>query len=117
MESKGNSGIVAKAGAWYTICNFMFRGMAFITTPIFTRLMSKEELGSFSNFSSWITILTVLTSFDLAQSIIRSKLEHEDDMDCYISSLMTFSNIATISVYIIVCIFNSTWMNGISIFR
>lgn len=101
-----NANYVAKAGTWYTICNFMFRGMAFITTPIFTRLMSKGELGSFNNFSSWISILTVLTSFDLAQSVIRSKLEHEHDMDRYISSLMVLTNIVTIIAYTIVCIFS-----------
>ena len=48
-----DSSVVAKAGLWYTVCNFMFRGMAFITTPIFTRLMSKTEGGEFSTFSSW----------------------------------------------------------------
>lgn len=113
-ESKktgASSQTVAKAGIWYTVCNFMFRGMAFITTPIFTRLLSKSELGTFSNFSSWITILTVLTSFDLAQSIIRSKLEHEDDIDSYIWSILSFSSIWTIVVYIVVCLFPNFFMN------
>lgn len=104
-EVNNNSSIVAKAGLWYTICNFLFRGMAFITTPIFTRLLSKDELGTFSNFSSWISILTVVTSFDLAQSVIRSKLEHEDDMDSYMWSILAFSTIWTVVVYFIVCLF------------
>lgn len=94
-----NSGVVAKAGLWYTICNFMFRGMAFITTPIFARLMSKTELGGFSNFSSWAAIITVVTSFDLSQSIIRSKLEHEKDIDSYVWSILSFSTIWTLLVY------------------
>lgn len=93
------SGVVAKAGIWYTVCNFAFKAMAFITTPIFSRLMSKNELGSFSNFSSWIAILMVVTSFDLAQSIIRSRLEHEDDMDSYIWSILSFSTLWTLLVY------------------
>ena len=99
-----DASVVAKAGLWYTVCNFMFRGMAFITTPIFTRLMSKNELGGFSNFSSWASILLVLTSFDLAQSVIRSKLEHEDDMDSYIWSILCFSTIWTLIVYAVVCL-------------
>ena len=81
MDTVKSSSIVAKAGVWYTICNFLFRGMGFITTPIFVRLMSKEDVGSFSNLTSWLSILVVLTSFDFAQSVIRSKLEHKDDMD------------------------------------
>lgn len=103
--------IVAKAGIWYTVCNFLFRGMAFITTPIFTRLLTKAELGTFSNFSSWITILTVLTSFDLASSIIRSKLEHKDDIDCYIWSILSFSSIWTILIYLVVCLFPEFFVN------
>ena len=100
-----DSSVVAKAGLWYTVCNFMFRGMAFITTPIFTRLMSKTEVGEFSNFSSWASILLIITSFDLAQSVIRSKLEHEDDMDSYIWSILCFSTIWTMIVYLVVCLF------------
>ena len=72
--------VAVKAGLWYTICNFLFKGMAFLSTPIFSRLMSKEELGGFSNFSSWVSILFVVTSMDLSQSIIRSKLELEEDI-------------------------------------
>lgn len=104
-KSTKSSGVVAKAGLWYTICNFLFRGMAFLTTPIFARLMTKTELGSFSNFSSWAAILTVVTSFDLAQSIIRSKLEHEKDMDCYIWSILAFSTIWTLLLYGLVLLF------------
>ena len=108
--SKGHSSsVVAKAGIWYAICNFLFRGLAFITTPIFARLMSKAELGSFSNFSSWAVILSVITSFDLAQSIIRSKLEHEDDMDSYVWSILSFSTIWTLLLYGIVLLSPETF--------
>lgn len=94
-----------KAGLWYTVCNFLFKGMAFITTPIFTRLLSKGEVGSFSNMTSWISILLVVTSMDLAQSVIRSKLEHEDDIDCYTFSCLALTSLVTIACYGIVCLF------------
>lgn len=103
-KTEYNSGVIAKAGLWYTVCNFLFRGMAFITTPIFARLMSKAELGSFSNFSSWAAILGIITSFDLAQSIIRSKLDHEKDMNSYVWSILSFSTLWTLIVYGIVLI-------------
>lgn len=110
-SSNQKSIIVAKAGLWYTVCNFLFRGMGFLTTPIFTRLLSKAELGSFSNFSSWVSILMVVTSFDLAQSIIRSKLEHEDDIDSYVWSILSFSSIWTLLAYGIVCLFPEFFSN------
>ena len=111
-ENKGKSGnIVAKAGIWYTICNFIFRGMAFITTPIFTRLLTKSEVGSFSNMTSWISILSVLTALDLHSSIIRSKLEHEDDIDSYIWSILSMTTFVTIILYIIVFVFQGFFIN------
>lgn len=100
-----SSAVVAKAGLWFTVCNVLFRGLAFITTPIFARLLTKAELGSFSNMASWASIIGVLTSFDLAQSIIRSKLEHEDDIDSYIWSILSFSTLWTLLCYGVVCLF------------
>lgn len=111
-ENKGKSGkIVAKAGIWYTICNFIFRGMAFITTPIFTRLLTKSEVGSFSNMSSWISIFTVLTALDLHSSIIRSKLEHEEDLDSYIWSILSMTTFVTIILYAVIFTFQGFFIN------
>ena len=114
-NSKGKVSVVAKAGVLYTICEFLFRGMAFITTPIFARLMTKQELGAFSNFSSWALILTVVTSFDFAQSIIRSKLDHEKDIDSYIWSIMAFSTIWTLIVYGVFLLIPSAFSRLLSI--
>ena len=32
-----------KAGAWYTVSSFLIRGIGFITTPVFARLLTKAE--------------------------------------------------------------------------
>ena len=97
--------IVAKAGLWYTVCTFVFKALAFITTPFFARYMTKAELGGFSDFASVVSILIVITSLDLSQSIIRSKAEHELDMDSYIWSILSFSTIWTLIVYAVVLSF------------
>ena len=36
-----------KAGFWYTFSNFLIKGIAFLTMPIFTRIMSKYDIGVF----------------------------------------------------------------------
>ena len=100
-----NPTVVAKAGLWYTICTFIFKAMAFLTTPFFARYMSKAELGGFTDFSSVASILIVITSFDLSQSIIRSKSEHEKDMDSYIWSILSLSTIWTLIVYAVLLLF------------
>lgn len=92
---KPGSDIVVKAGLWYTVCNFLFRGVTFLVTPVFARLLTKAEIGSFDNLASWVGILTVVTAFDLQTSIIRSKLEFLDDLDSYISSILALTSVAT----------------------
>lgn len=105
-KTKKSSGVVLKAGIWYTVSNFIFRGMAFITTPVFTRLLTKGEYGDFSNFASWMAILVIITSCDLQTSIIRSKLEFEDDIDSYIFSMLGLTTIITAFFYVIFLVFD-----------
>lgn len=105
-ETNTQSSVVLKAGMWYTISNFLFKGMAFIVTPIFVRLLSKAEFGDFSNFASWMSLLVIITSCDLQTSIIRSKLEFEDDIDKYISSLLALSTLITGVFYTIFLVFD-----------
>ena len=110
---KKSSGVVLKAGIWYTVSNFVFRGMAFITTPVFTRLLTKGEYGDFSNFASWMSILVIITSCDLQTSIIRSKLEFEDDIDSYIFSMLGLTTLITAFFYVVFLVFDDFIFNSI----
>ena len=73
--------------------------------------MSKEELGGFTDFASVLSILIVLTSFDLSQAIIRSKAEHEEDIDSFIWSILSLSTIWTLFVYAVFLIFPTFFGN------
>lgn len=109
MESsvkREKSSVVLKAGIWYTVSNFFFRGMAFITTPVFARLLTKADYGDFTNFASWMVILAIITSCDLQTSIIRSKLEFEDDLESYIFSMLALTTIITLFFYALFYIFD-----------
>lgn len=93
-----------KAGVWYTISNFIIRGMSFLTTPIFTRLLSQEEYGQFSNFSSWMALLTIITTLELYVSVNRAKFDFEDDLDGYLSSVAVCGTLFTGICYLIVIV-------------
>ena len=110
-----SAGIVLKSGLWYTIGNFAFRAVAFVTTPIFTRLMSKAEYGEFNNITSWLAVLFILTSCDLYTSIIRAKLDYEDDLERYSFSMLTLGSIITVILFAITMLFRNTlaWLMGI----
>ena len=99
-----------KAGIWYTIGNFINRGIAFVSTPIFTRLLSKEDYGEFSNFTAWATLLGVVTSIDLYASISRAYYDYEDDFDTYMSTISWLSVVFSAFCYLAALLFRKPVM-------
>lgn len=102
---------VVKSGIWYTLSNFLFRAVAFFTTPIFARLLSKNEFGEFNNVISWVAILFIFTSCDLYTSIVRAKLDFEDDLDSYAFSVLTLGSIITLVIFFFTFLFKDTIFN------
>lgn len=100
-----------KAGMWYTASNIINKGIAYISTPIFTRIMTKQEFGDFSNFVSWGTLLLIITSLDLYSSINRAYFDFKEDMDEYMSSVSAVSIFFTTICYCIVFIFKDAFIN------
>lgn len=92
----------AKIALWYTLSNVFAKGIAMLSTPIFTRLLTKSEYGFFSNFTSWESIIVILVTLDFTASIARAKYDFDDRMEEYISSVLLFSNIVTILAYAII---------------
>ena len=105
-------GIVAlKSGIWYTLANFFSKGIVFISMPVFTRLLSKSEVGDYSNFVSWLTILSSIITLDLFTSVILAKYDFKDKFQDYISSILVLGSLFTITVYIISVLFEEPIKN------
>lgn len=101
LENETNTS-TAKIAVWYVIANIFAKGMAMISTPIFTRLMSESEYGQFSTFTSWEGIITILVTLDLVSSIARAKYDFDGRMNEYISSILLCSNMVTLGAYLVV---------------
>ncbi len=97
--------IIIKSGLWYTVSNFFLRGIVFITTPIFTRLLSQEEFGSFSNYSSWMSILIIIVTLSLESTLISARFEFEKRLDSYIKSILALGTLSTFVWFILVNVF------------
>ena len=57
--------IPVKASLWYTICNVINKSIALLSTPIFTRILTEEQYGTFTIFQSWFSILIIFTSLNV----------------------------------------------------
>lgn len=88
-----------KAGIWYTACNFLVRAIGFITTPIFTRVLSLSDVGNFSNMMSWVNLLAIVTTFDLYSSLTLARFDFKKEFKEYISSILVLSSCITIVFY------------------
>ena len=91
-----------KVAFWYLIGDILVKGITVIMTPIFTRLLTKEEYGNFSNFTSWESILLIFVTLDLSTSIIRAKYDFNDKMSEYISSITAISTLMTLLLYAVI---------------
>ena len=77
-----------KTSVWFTICNFLQRGMSIITVPIFTRILTTDEYGICNIYFAWFDMLVIFTSLKLPfEGFNNGLIRHEDDKDGYASSV------------------------------
>ena len=106
MKKNKESSKVLKSGIWYTISNFIVKGLAFITMPIFTRIMTADDVGMFSNLITWFNILAIIATFELYSSVSIARFDFKNDLNKYISSNLFLGSLITLIFYIIVLVFH-----------
>lgn len=106
---------VIKSGIWYVIGEVLVRGMAFITTPIFTRVLTEEEYGNVANFNAWFAILSILSSMDLNSTMNRARFDFKNDVDTYISSQLILGNVVTITLFLFTVIWKQSMIHLLGI--
>ena len=102
---RGSAGLALKAGFWYVISTFLVKGLSFITHPIFAGLLTKEQLGAFSNFASWETLLLIITSLEMQNTVARAYYDFKEDFHKYVSSATITSLGVTLALYGIALLF------------
>ena len=114
MTKYRNMSPVVKAGLWFTICNFLQKGISFITIPIFTRIMSTEEYGLYSIYSSWYSILVIFATLHLSYYVFNKGLvKFENDRENFVVSIQSLSAAITVGFIIVYYIFRKPINNFI----
>ena len=99
--------IVAKARMWFMVCGVLQKGIAVITTPIFTRLLSTTQYGEFTIFNSWLQIFTIITTFRLDFSVFNKGMsKYPDRRDEYTASMQSAMSLLTSAVFIVYLFFS-----------
>lgn len=92
-----------RASTCYFIGNIFDKALAFITVPIYTRLLSTTEYGLLATYLSWASIITIVITLSAGSSIRTAIYDYKDDIDGYLSSIFMFSTVCgfVISVCVI----------------
>ena len=92
---------ISKSVIWQLAGKFALQGIAFITTPIFTRLLSTEDYGYAALYTSWLSVITLITGLCVYGSIANARIKYgEEKLDGYLSSIMTISLLSFSSIII-----------------
>ncbi len=85
-----------KATLWFTVCNVIQRGVLFLAVPIYTRIMTTEQYGTYSVFLSWLEIFEILGTFRIGWGgYVVGLTKYDKDRDGYTSSMQCLSLVIT----------------------
>lgn len=97
---------VAKASIAFVASSFLLKGISFITTPIFTRLIDSNEYGIVTEYNSWQSIFEVFALLGLTSAgVFNVGLnDYKSCRDRFMSSTLTICNLATCVVWVLIMI-------------
>lgn len=81
-----------KAGLYYTFGSFFNKGIAFLTVPIFTHLLTIKDYGVVSTYNAAVSIVSILIGMALYMAIRSVAVDHPDKLDEYHSTITIFIN-------------------------
>lgn len=80
-----------KASTFYLVGNLFNKGIAFLTVPIFTRILSTSDYGIVTTYNSWISILSIVMGFAIYMGIRAAFIDYKNNIDDFMSVCTTFT--------------------------
>lgn len=106
-----------KSGIWYTFANFLTKSIGIITNPIFNRMLTKAEVGSYGNYTSWLSVMAILITLNLESTFISARFDYEKEFDSYASSMFLFSCISSLFWFVLLNVFSGFAVDYMNIDR
>lgn len=108
IEKKSvNTKILLKSGFWYSAASFLTRAFAFLTMPLFLRLLSKDQYGVFSSFTNYQATLLIICGLETYSTVNRARFDfkEKDELNGYITSSLLLSTIFTGILFVLFLLF------------
>ena len=102
LKKYKNLPVAVKSAMWFTICNLLQKAISLISTPIFTRILSTDEYGTYTVFISWESIISIFATLNLSYYVFnKGMVKFEDDRDNFVFSLQTLGSVACIILFLV----------------
>lgn len=97
----------ARASLVFVLASFLLRGVSFLTTPIFTRLVEPAQYGLIVTYNNWSAIVEVFAVLGMTSAgVFNIGLnDYRDDQDRYISSVLVLCTLADLISFILLFAF------------
>lgn len=83
-----------KSASVYVFANLLSRGLAIITVPIFTRLMTTDQIGIVTIYTSWFSLISAFSTLSLTSGGFSLAMkEYKEKRDNYVSSILFLTTI------------------------
>ncbi len=87
----------AKASIAFFLASVVTKGIAYILTPIYTRILPPEIVGKASMFTTWLEIFGIVAMFSLSAGVFNNGMvDHPEKRDEFSFSMLVLSNIITL---------------------
>ena len=105
-----------KMAFWFLICSFLQKGIGFITTPVFTRIMTEGEFGRYSVYQSWYSIISVFATLSISGNCFTRGLvvENEENKRHELASSFYGLIILIVAAFGVIYFFFRNWINNIT---
>lgn len=102
--------LAARASLAYIFANLLVKGLGIFTIPIFTRLLSTEEMGLTTTFFSWQSLIGVIAGLALCSgSFAAAMSDFEKKRDEYVASILTLSTLSSAILLLIYVVSHNFW--------
>lgn len=94
IETYKQMSIVKKSVIWYTIAAILQKAIAFMVTPLYTRILTDAQYGLYSVYQTWLQLVSVIAVVALDRCMTVGFMKYEEDRKGFLSSiqlLMTFT--------------------------
>lgn len=110
IKKYNNIPLPVKASLWFLAMGVLQKGIAFISTPIFTRLMNPSEFGEYNVFISWLNIIMIFATLNLFSGVfMRGLIKFSDDREVFTSSIQGLTTTLVIVTFVVYILFRDFW--------